>query len=74
MPSYSKICTLWIGARGEDTDGGRSLSIGIHSLDTLFLGVKDRLLILRFTVVLETGTKEHIKNPPPHTSSQSSRW
>ncbi len=39
LPSYSKICTLWIGTRGEDTDGGRSLSIGIHYLDTLFLGV-----------------------------------
>jgi hypothetical protein len=53
------------GTRGEDTDGGRSLSIGIHYLDTLFHVVNDRLLIMRFTVVLETGTKEHIKNPPP---------
>ncbi len=32
-------CSGEIGARGEHTDGGRSLSIGIHYLDTLFLGV-----------------------------------
>ncbi len=54
----------WYEGRGYRYRWWPELKYWIHSLDTLFLGVKDRLLILRFTVIFETWTKEHIKNPP----------